>query len=387
MMREQGGIVQGVFSRLRNEGGAIIIFVAVGLVVLIGMMGLAFDLGHAYVNKSQLQNIADASALAGASALNGKPDGIDEAERRATDVGSLKLENTTEFNKVAVTIPPGNVKYLKRLDGKLLTKEEARDDPSEIRFVRVEVPSQPTTVYFARVVPGIGNVMNFGAQAVAGQEPLTEVCQGLDPFSPAVIPDQVGECPPFGYCPGRIYTLRLSPGGSEKNCSEYGLPGGVTGNYGIADPANCGPNVPCFESTLLGGAYSNCIPIGDDSLPTNPGVMAVPILKAMNERFEQDSNQDQYTSLDPYSEFLNDYLPSKPNRRRIIRVAFNDLEIPGGHSGNYNIDGFGCFFMPVLMDKKLTSDAICLLYIGPCDESGNPTGGNSPSITKIVLFR
>ena len=63
-------------QRVRQERGAIIIFVALGLVVLIGMMGLAIDLGHAYVNKSQLQNIADACALAGASALNGTAAGI-----------------------------------------------------------------------------------------------------------------------------------------------------------------------------------------------------------------------------------------------------------------------------------------------------------------------
>ena len=62
-------------QRVRQERGAIIIFVALGLVVLIGMMGLAVDLGHAYVNKSQLQNIADACALAGASALNGTAGG------------------------------------------------------------------------------------------------------------------------------------------------------------------------------------------------------------------------------------------------------------------------------------------------------------------------
>ena len=57
----------------RSERGAILFIVAACLVVLLGFMGLAIDLGHAYNNKSLLQNIADACALAGGSALNGEP--------------------------------------------------------------------------------------------------------------------------------------------------------------------------------------------------------------------------------------------------------------------------------------------------------------------------
>ena len=390
-------------QRIGQDRGAIIIFVALGLVVLIGMAGLAIDLGHAYVNKSQLQNVADASALAGASALNGTAAGIIEAEARATDAGSLKLLNKTEFNKTTVAIDPGYVRYLTSLNGTPMTRGVAESNAAAVRFVRVEIPAdaQPTTVFLAKVVPGIPSVMNFGAVAVAGQEPLTEVCQGLDPFSPARLdspslehpvcpcPDPTGN---FGYVKGEVYTMRLSPGSKEANCSVYGLPGGVTGNYGIADPAGLGPNPPDFERTLLGIGYSRCTPIGDNALPTNPGVMAVPILKSMNLRFEQDSNQTEYFT-NPYASYLSDYLPSpskpdyRPNYRRIIRVAFNDLDIPGGHSGYYNVDGFGCFFMPVKLDKNLTSDAVCLIYVGACDESGEPTGGNTPSITKVVLFR
>src|SRR5688572_23642298 len=95
-------------AKLRSERGAILFIVAACLVVLLGFMGLAIDLAHAYNNKSQLQNIADACALAGGSALNGDPTGIALAETRARDAAN-QLNNRTEFNNLQVTVPASAV--------------------------------------------------------------------------------------------------------------------------------------------------------------------------------------------------------------------------------------------------------------------------------------
>jgi Flp pilus assembly protein TadG len=46
-----------------------IVFVALLMTVIIGFLGMAVDVGHYYVVKSELQNAADAGALAGAAAL------------------------------------------------------------------------------------------------------------------------------------------------------------------------------------------------------------------------------------------------------------------------------------------------------------------------------
>ncbi|GJQ54127.1 MAG: hypothetical protein HKUEN07_06960 [Rhodocyclaceae bacterium] len=55
----------------RREGGVVAIIVALSLVVLVGFAGLALDLGKLYVAKSELQNSADACALAAARELTG----------------------------------------------------------------------------------------------------------------------------------------------------------------------------------------------------------------------------------------------------------------------------------------------------------------------------
>lgn len=55
--------------RRKNNRGIAVIYIALLLVVLLAFAGLAIDIGYMYVAKTQLQNAADAAALAGASKL------------------------------------------------------------------------------------------------------------------------------------------------------------------------------------------------------------------------------------------------------------------------------------------------------------------------------
>lgn len=55
--------------RTKTERGAVIVWTAVGLTVLIGFVALAVDSGYVRVVRTQLQAAADAAAMAGASAL------------------------------------------------------------------------------------------------------------------------------------------------------------------------------------------------------------------------------------------------------------------------------------------------------------------------------
>lgn len=59
------------YPNLRKEKGAVAILVALSMVVLLGMVGLAVDSGKLFVSKSELQNSADACALAAARELTG----------------------------------------------------------------------------------------------------------------------------------------------------------------------------------------------------------------------------------------------------------------------------------------------------------------------------
>ena len=56
-------------SRLSERDGATVIIVALALVMLLGFGAFAVDIGYLYVVRNELQNAADAGALAGAAAL------------------------------------------------------------------------------------------------------------------------------------------------------------------------------------------------------------------------------------------------------------------------------------------------------------------------------
>lgn len=68
---------------LRDERGSIVALVAISLVVLLGMGGLALDSGWAYIRKAQLSRAVDAGALAAARTLR---TGRDEARQQALAV-------------------------------------------------------------------------------------------------------------------------------------------------------------------------------------------------------------------------------------------------------------------------------------------------------------
>jgi len=377
----------------RRERGAILYLVAASLVVLVGFLGLAIDLGHMYNNKGQLQNMADACALSGGTALNGTSEGIQLAVNRARDLNS-SLNNKTEFNTQNITLAEADITFSDQLNGTYVDKTAAQGNAAAMRFVRVVIPPQQTDIFFAKLVPGIPSSLNFGAEAVAGQSPQTlasgrpaPVCSGLDPFSPpALNPSD----PNYGYVEGAFYSIRTAPGSSPQTCVNYGHTNSTTGNWNFADPNGCGNGQPCLLDSIMNGSYNNCVETGWD-LPAVTGDRGINITRTLQERFDQDTYTADGLEYAQYKESSN------LNYRRIIRVAFNDGNIPNG-SGNFNVIGYGCFYMlsrPV-MDPGGASGpaaAICMQFVGSCDENGVPTPiapgstSSSSSITKLVLFR
>ena len=169
-----------------SQRGSILFIVAASLVVLIGFMGLAIDLAHAYNNKTHLQNMADSCALAGGSALDGTSAGIQLATDRARDSLS-RLANKTEFNTTSISLAESDISFSTQLNGTYVDKTTAQGNAVNIRYVRVEIPAQQSEIFFSKIVPGVPSNLSFGAEAVAGQIPQTQVCNGLDPFSPLAL--------------------------------------------------------------------------------------------------------------------------------------------------------------------------------------------------------
>src|SRR5437763_49681 len=70
----------------RDEDGHILHYFTIMLPVTVGMIGLALDGGALFHLKTDLQELADASALAGAAELDGRNDAITRAMDRAQNL-------------------------------------------------------------------------------------------------------------------------------------------------------------------------------------------------------------------------------------------------------------------------------------------------------------
>ena len=77
----------------RSEDGAIVVFVAVALSVIIGMAAIAFDFGRVTTTHAELQSFADNVALAAAGELDGQVDSI----TRATNAAANMISDSQTF--------------------------------------------------------------------------------------------------------------------------------------------------------------------------------------------------------------------------------------------------------------------------------------------------
>ena len=85
---------------LREERGAIFVLTALMLPVLLGCMGIAYDVGNLYMHKARLQNVTDAAALAGGGLFKNPPEKAEPTEAdeyiSATSGKVVKLVNSEE---------------------------------------------------------------------------------------------------------------------------------------------------------------------------------------------------------------------------------------------------------------------------------------------------
>jgi Flp pilus assembly protein TadG len=144
----------------KGERGSVLAMSAISMLALLLATGLAVDVSHFYTVKVELQNAADAAALAAASQLNSTSGGIKCAITEAT-----KALNNYDF-KTSVALTSADVTFATNLNGSYMDAASAIASPTNIRFVKVAIPPRPVGVTFAAFA--LGPVQNIPASATAG---------------------------------------------------------------------------------------------------------------------------------------------------------------------------------------------------------------------------
>src|SRR5215207_6453079 len=114
----------------RGEDGTIVVMTAIMMLGIFLCLGLAIDVSRVYAVRADLQNAADAAALAAARELNSGATGINDAVTRANAIA-----NAYGTTRTPVTI--ASVEFAVNLDGTYVNQATAAGAPGNIRFVRV----------------------------------------------------------------------------------------------------------------------------------------------------------------------------------------------------------------------------------------------------------
>lgn len=134
-----------------HQKGAVAIIVGLCIIVLIGFLGLVVDLGRLFITKTELQNAADACALASARELNGQSDALTRADNAGITIGS---RNKVNFQGDAIAIQSNFIDYSNELAGPYQTSDLA--NPITAKYAKCTIPETGITPYFMQIL-GFGN--------------------------------------------------------------------------------------------------------------------------------------------------------------------------------------------------------------------------------------
>jgi hypothetical protein len=176
-----------LFLYLNNQQGVSAVIIAICLIMLVGFIALAIDVGHLYVARNELQNAADAGALAGAMELfTADMTAINpNANQIANDVA---ISNIADGSAVEVKDPLSNNGDVQRGHWSLQTRtftpnpslvfvslsgkswNELDADTNFINAVRLRTRREatPITSFFARIFERMGFIGVTEAVAYVG---------------------------------------------------------------------------------------------------------------------------------------------------------------------------------------------------------------------------
>ena len=366
----------------RGERGSVLALSAVGMVVFLAAVGLCVDVSHFYVVNAELQNAADAAALAGASALNSQPVGITTAVTRATE----ELTNNYDFNNKEAEVGPGNVTFAVNLDGPYMSADDADNvgTAENIRFVKVVIPPKPVGVFFAQLALNT-NSIDLSREATAGMSMPPNVFCDWIPLT--VIEDPLEPLEKF-----KTYTLRAAPQNSVSS-----------GNYQIL--AVNGRGGDDVREDIAKGIKQCAGPGSVYTKDTKPGVSAGAVRQGINTRFDDynagmdpatyppDTNIKEYIRYEDYGKPDYQETPSHtgiPGRRLVLVPIVKKEEFENGRD-TVSFDRFALFFLQTKVGSGSGGD-FQAEYVGTRTGYGAgayaPGGGPvSPELAMPVIYK
>lgn len=400
-------------SALRNQCGAALPLVAVGMLAMLAIVGLAVDTSHTLANKTRLQNTVDAAALAAAKTYDstkdifaGNASAMSLFGLNADGAGNHELNDAYDANEVNVVI-----QWSETLDPFISSGLGP--------YVRVIASGYDIDMSLSAVL-GITEI-DVGASAVAGPSPTINTACNIAPM--VICAENSADPDFFGFTPGQLEVMKSA---SHQN-AEIG-----PGNFQLIR-LDCGSGKDCTRENLA-GAYDGCATSGE-TVDTEPGNAVGPVAQGLNTRFgayagpmngtEEEYPPDVVTTgpspplvyddatdtimqggvavtqstinyawdqyfADIQNPAIYDFAePVGVHGRRVLAVPIAKCD--GAATGQSTLDvvGFGCYFLLQKVSQQGNESYVFGQFIEGCKTNGvaGPATGSGPEPYLIQLYK
>jgi Flp pilus assembly protein TadG len=361
-----------------SERGYVLITMAVIAAALFGAIGLAIDVGHMFVAKTETQAFCDSAALAASLQLDGTSNGIVAAQNAVAN-----SKNFWNFDTAAIT--NYTLDFATSATGPWSTNPNA----AGITYARVRATA-PVSLFFIPVVVSQQS-QNVNSLGVGGQIPYGGALpQGLGPFS-AVGPDPTDPTGNFGLIPGGQYDIQwpayngsragCGPGNPDKcfvrpTCADESKKSKqeVVAQWGASVNGYWGSNNNrTIDQEVLDVIQLQSVDIGSDIVMTNGNKNAE--ATALDTRVNEDGDIIDNTAT---AYFTSD----TKNLRRLIALPIVTPVLVGGVAEGYVLQ-YGSF---LLLSNGSPSnyyasgsgnDPFCAVYVGGYTQGGSSGSGKA----------
>jgi Flp pilus assembly protein TadG len=395
----------------RQQRGIVAVLLAVGMLAVLVMVGLAFDTGHLVLNKSRLQSSVDAAALAAAKVLD-QTDSEAQATAAANAVFALNAEDIRNERHV-----PAGAEITVQYSNTLSPFAPGTTPPNYVR-VRAEGMSMWTS--FTALL-GF-NELTTAASAVAGPSARivspSEVCD-LVPMMVCGDMD-VGAAGDFGFSKDNVTLLKLASGapspvgpgnfqlielgGSGADVVRHNLAGGYDGCLRLGETVtsktgnNAGPTAQGLNTRFgrYQGGGMNAADYPPDKVTTEPEPRLAVASDGITVVLREPGHDTTVTDIHQLSFSYESYMErlakgpydreSGTPQRRVIALPIVDCRTMINGHGTLPVAGVGCFFMLQQVEQSGNLNYVFGQFQRQCAVGGKPgpePGG--PGIYRIVL--
>jgi Flp pilus assembly protein TadG len=407
----------------KAQRGAVAVLVAIAMGALILVAGLALDMGHAFLNKTRLQNAVDAAALAAARTLD---DTGNTTLATAEALEAFRNNAATTGNRELSTAYGGGAGSLQvTIDYSTTLPPFAAGAPSG-PYARVRATGFAMPSWLVRV----GGIFQktVAATAVAGPRTLnvgSTVCN----VAPMMVCGDSAAPNMWGYTLNSPVVLKKSTPGGESPVGP--------GNFQLIQLG--GPGAAVVRENMA-GSFDACI-TGGSSIQTQTGNEAGPVAQGLNTRFGEYNgpmhgtqstyppdvivdaqtpalravqsgqtynvyqgntqitaaninllyNYQRYTA-DLANPGSYDYQPINEGgigafERRVLAVPVGNCTGTTNGQGSVPLLGFACFFLLQPAEQQGNDSFVYGQFISDCSVNGtpgpSPVAGNGPHIIQL----